>query len=250
MNTDDLDLTGALFCLFKGDPGAGKSIAAASFPDPFIFDQDKRIKSVANYWRPRGKKVEYEQYTTFFQVNEKLEKFKAFCPYKTLIYDGITSGGKQILDSMLSTRSSSAKKNERGGIEFYQIEDYGGEQRGLDIIINNLKHISLRHNVHVIVTAHVLQVEQKDLKGQTTISRSLLTGGKKVAASLPIWFDEAYHFDVVTSMNPDEKPRYTAITHNVGQDWAKTALNLPLRLDFTDGSLYDEIMKHIKGGGE
>jgi hypothetical protein len=40
-------------------------------------------------------------------------------------------------------------------------------------------------------------------------------------------------------------PKYTIVTSNTGWDWAKTALGLPLRIDFTDKSLYDEIMKSV-----
>ncbi len=171
-----------------------------------------------------------------------------YCPYQTIVLDGITTTGKLLLKTMVDTREAGSKKIIRGGIELNQIEDYGGEGKGLDTIINNLQVISLRHAVNVIVTAHVLETSSSNIKtGQTTVSRSLLTGGKKVAASLPVYFDEAYHFDVKSSMNPDERPRHTIVTHNVGEDWAKTALPIDLRIDFTDSSLYNEVMKQLEG---
>lgn len=256
METEGVPLDTRFFCLFKGDPGCGKSIAAASYPGhrerknigPYFFDIDKRIKSVINYWRPRGREFIYDHYQNFYQIQQKLEEFTVYCPFETLVFDGITMGGKLILRTMIDTRDSGSKRVIRGGIELNQIEDYGGEGKGLDKIIEMLQVISVRQSVNVIVTAHILETSSTDIKTKvTTVSRSLLTGGKKVAASLPVCFDEAYHFDVQPSFDPNEMPKHTIVTHNVGDDWAKTALPLPMRLDFTNQSLYDVIMRELEG---
>lgn len=255
--TEDIRLDTRFFCLFKGDPGAGKSIAAASYPGhkekenigPYFIDNDVRMKSVINYWRPRGREFHFDQFETFLDTNKRLEDFmKHGCPYRTIVYDGITTGSEVILNDMIVTRPATSKKVTRGGIEFLQIEDYGGEMRGLITLINNLKYISVTQGTNVIVTAHVLTTETYDIKTRvTTESRSLLTAGKKVAARLPVDFDEAYHFDVQPDLDITKMPRYTILTHNVGRDWAKTALPLPLRLDFTDASLYEKIMEQLVG---
>lgn len=255
-DTSNVSLDTRFFCLFKGDPGSGKSIAAGSYPGhkekpnigPYFIDTDRRIKSVINYWRPRGREFHYDQFSNFFQINQKLEEFLGYCPYHTIVLDGITTTGKLLLKTMVDTRDAGQKRIIRGGIELNQIEDYGGEGKGLDVIINNLQVISIRHATNVIVTAHVLETSTYNIKNQqTTVSRSILTGGKKVAASLPVCFDEAYHFDVKTGMNDNDLPRHTVVTHNVGTDWAKTALPIDLRIDFTNGSLYDEVMKQLEG---
>lgn len=233
--------------MFKGDPGSGKSIAAVSYPKPYVFDNDRRMKSVVNFWRPRGKEFEYDYFDSFLKLNKRLEEFYGYCPFETLIYDGITTGSDQILQDMISTRDVSAKKIKRAGIELLQIEDYGGEMRGLQVILDNLKAISFRWGVNVIVTAHILTTESTDIKTKvTTTSRSLLTAGKKIAAKLPVHFDEAYHFDVQTSLDILEGPKYTVVTRNTGWDWAKTALPIPTRIDFTNNSLYDLIMAELK----
>jgi hypothetical protein len=254
MTTEDVALDTRFFSLFKGDPGSGKSIAAASYPGmfgnekigPYFFDNDGRMKSVVNYWRPRGREFHYDRFDSFLALNKKLESFYIDCPYQTIVYDGITTGGDQILSDMISTRDQSAKKKMRGGIELLQIEDYGGESRGLQVIIDNLKAISFRHGVNVIVTAHVLTTESTDLKTKvTTQSRTLLTAGKKIAAKLPVHFDECYHFDVQSDMDVLAGPKYTIVTRNTGFDFAKTALPIPTRIKFTGGSLYDIIMSHL-----
>lgn len=255
-STKGMPLDTRFFCIFKGDPGSGKSIAAASYPGhkedpelgPYFMDQDGRMKAVTNYWRPKGREFNWDKFDTFAQMNDKLETFLGYCPYHTIVLDGITTTGKMLLRNMKMLRDPGKKKVMHGGVELSQIEDYGGESNGLDTVLNNLQVISLRHGTNVIVTAHVLETSSTNIKnGVTTVSRSILTGGKKVAASLPVYFDEAYHFDVVSSMDPTQMPRHTVVTHNVGEDWAKTALPLPLRIDFTDGSLYDEIMKNLEG---
>lgn len=252
MNTADIQIDKRFFSLFKGDPGSGKSIAAASYPKPYFMDNDGRMKSVVNFWRPRGKEFEYDRFDTPLQANKKLEELLPYCPFETIIYDGITTGSRQMLRIAKAMRGiqedgSKQKVNKKyaGGIELSQIEDYNVETTWFDTIINNLKVISFRHNVNVIVTAHVLTTEEKDIKTKiTTTSRALLTGGKKVAAGLPVDFDEAYHFDVQPSFDGSE-PRYTVVTRNTGWDWAKTALPIPLRIDFTNDSLYDLIMKEL-----
>lgn len=246
MNTSNVALDSRLFCLFKGDPGSGKSVAAGSFPKPYFFDLDHRIKAVVNYWRPRGKEFEYDHFSTTAAIISRLEDLKRYCPFETVVFDGITSSSDLLVSDMIGSREGNKKKIMKAGIELAQIEDYGGESRGLTVILDGLVAISLLHNVHVIVTAHVLAVESTDLKTKkTTVSRSLLTAGKKIAAKLPKDFDEAYHFQVVDSMEMNAPPRYTCITKNVGADWAKTALPLPLQIDFTDGSLFGTIMAEL-----
>ena len=257
MTTEDVNLDTRFFCLFKGDPGSGKSIAAASYPGhkeksnigPYFMDNDGRMKSVVNYWRPKGREFHYDRFDSFLALNTRLEKFYTHePPYQTIVYDGITTGSDQILADMISTRETDKKKVKRAGIEFLQIEDYGGESRGLQVIIDNLKAISFRWGVNVIVTAHVLTIESTDIKTRvTTTSRSLLTAGKKIAAKLPVHFDECYQFDVQTDMDVTAPPKYTVVTRNTGWDWAKTALPIPARIDFTNGSLYDIIMNHLEG---
>ena len=247
MKTIDFALDSRIYALFKGDPGTGKSIAAASFPKPYFFALDGNIKAPIAYWRPRGKEFEYDFYSTFLSINKKLEEFNAYCPYETIVIDGITSLADIIINDMIRTRDPGAKKVMRAGIESAQIEDYGGEARGLQVILDNLKAVSINRGIHAIVTAHVIQVESTDLvKKTTSVSRQLLTAGNKVAVKLPKDFDEAYHFDVQGNMDITQDPIYTVVTKNTGYDWAKTALPLPTRIKFTNGSLYDIIMSHLK----
>lgn len=246
MNTKDIDLDTRFFCLFKGDPGSGKSIAAASYPKPYFFDIDRRLKSVVNYWRARGKEFEYDPYDSPLDINRRLEEFIPYCPFETLILDSVTTWTRAIFKTAKNMRASNAKRIMHAGVEQAQIEDYGAELNWWNTIIGNLKTISFKHNVNVIVTAHVLTSESIDLKSQVTkVSRKIVTAGKQTAAQIPVDFDEAYHFDVQSSVEVGGQPSYTIVTRNVGWDWAKTALPISTRVDFTNGSLYDIIMEQL-----
>jgi len=254
VNTKEINLDERIFALFKGDPGSGKSIAAASFPEPYFMDIDARLKSVVNYWRPRGREFEYDRFTTPLKLNQKLEEFQAHCPYKTIIVDGLTTLSRSIFQVAKSMRGVSlegektkTKVRLSAGMELKQIDDYQGEVEWIQTILNNLKVISLSHNINVIMTAHIITVESSpDIKtGNTSISRNILTAGKKAAAEVPVDFDEAWHFDVQPSYDGGG-PRYTVITKNTGWDWAKTAMNIPIRIDFTNDSLYDKVMESVR----
>lgn len=254
MNTKDLKIGEALFCLFKGEPGTGKSAAASSFPDPYFLDLDMRIKSVKNYWRnvmKQPREFEYDHFINFNQIHTRLEQLKQLCQFGTIVLDGITSAGDIILNTMVETRDSKAKKIIRGGIELLQIEDYGGESRGLQILLDDLLAIWVKWNVHIVVVAHVLTTSEKDIKNKvTTESRTLLTAGKKVAAKLPGKFDECWHFDVLSAIEVTGAPSHRIMTKHAGDDWAKTALPIPMFIDFTKKSLYDEVMKHVQAANE
>ena len=62
-----------------------------------------------------------------------------------------------------------------------------------------------------------------------------MTGGRKIAAEIPVYFNEAYHFYNTPSGG------FEIITKADGEDWAKTSLPLPERIDFTHKNLYDII---------
>ena len=103
--------------------------------------------------------------------------------------------------------------------------------------------LSIRYNVHVIVTAHVIAPDP----GAYRPVRTLLTGGKKVAGEIPIYFNEVYHFFVQTSGGIDLNDaniqrRFVAFTQSVGNDLAATAIGAADRIDFTDRHFYTELM--------
>ena len=231
--------------LFKGPPGSGKSIAAASFPKPmYIFDLDGRVASIRNYYNDDFdslKEIHYDTYTDYAKFAMKLEGLQKTNPYKTVVIDGLTNLSRMVLRFIMKIKgggksliipTGSTGRNV-AGIAIPSIEDYLGESQALRECLEVSKIISGIHKCNIIWTAHVIRTEERKLSGSVTVHRSLLTGGHKVAAALPGEFDEIYHFDTQAALSLSKRPSYIFYTHNTSDDFAKTALPLPVRIDVT-----------------
>lgn len=248
--TDDNQDRG-IFGLFKGDSGSGKSVAALSFPEPYVFDHDRKMPAISQKHFP-GKKVDYDNFTDIFQISEKLESLFTYCPYETLIGDSVTSlsyTALKSIDDVKSVNVLSMLKNvraTRGGtqqIELRGYDYYNGEDSFLKYYLDNMKALWARpgNPKHVILIAHVLTAETTDIKTKVmTRTRRIVTAGKNIAAYIPAQFDEVYHFGhVAGSLGSDEGIRHVCSTEAIGEDNAKTAYKIPRLIDFTNGSLYD-----------
>jgi hypothetical protein len=253
--------------LFKGESGTGKTTAACTFPGPIkIWSLDNRMKSVAMYLKryfPR-KDIEVLPYgmndfvpflDNFGKAAEPYSPEACFTPtgkkIATFICDGLTSLATMIIAYSLSMRSSThtSGKDElsRGVIKLPEIDDYKAEHNALVNILSYARQINKFANF--IMTAHVIVSRQYDIIAkQHTESRSLLTGGSKVASLIPVYFDEIWHFDVDTVLtDPSKGTRsvYIARTQHAGRDFARTALPLPASIDWTDGLLWPKVEKFL-----
>lgn len=259
---DDYQLFQKQFALFKGDPGTAKSPAAVSWPDPYIIDLDGRIASVASYWRGK-KKVKYDTIINNYPLLcNKIEGLLSYNPYGTVILDSITTLARSLATLIFESRGSGVQRkseekdgktrtylnaakipNKFDGIAQLEIDDYKTENGGIIQIMDGLRALYDR-GCNVIVIAHVVEVTQDQLKGAPKVTRSIMTGGKKIAAELPVYFDEAYHFYCDGGLSLGDR-KFKCLTRNAGQDWAKTALPVPDEIDFTDKNLYEEVQRHI-----
>lgn len=266
MNTQDIVIGERVVALFKGDPCTGKTPAAASYPDPYFFDFDGKMTSVKKMFPT--KPVVYDRYFSFEPAYRRLKDwvepclveewvegqkvvrvdpvaFSQRCPYKTLVLDSITSFSGAIISNQVNERP---KKTVRGGISTVEIQDYGDEARGITMFLDALCIVP----VNVIVIAHVLKATISELQGGrrvTTETRTLLTAGQKIAAVIPKYFQEIYHFYCDTPMGAvgdDVRPAFKICTFNTGTDFATSALPLPGTIDFTNKSLYSEIQRYVE----
>lgn len=250
--------------LFVGPPGSAKTVSAASFvlSDPekpiYIFDLDGRVAPLLRFYPKHLDRIESDYYgpQSFEKVNKKLEKLQDYpknkFPYSTVVFDGLTSSGDQLINYMLTLRGTSAgaeKGKERGVISLAGPEDYGGEARGLSMILDIARSLPC----HFILTAHWLMIEYDDpIKKHKYIVRQLLTAGKKIAAKIPIYFDEMYYFDVESAMADNVKPKYVCRTAGGTGFSAKTALTLPAKFPVTINTpgvekyFYEIISDHLK----
>lgn len=250
MNTKDLVTGERQFCLYKGEPGVGKSRAAGSFPNPFFFDMDGRMRPLALAYP--GKDIQYESYfNNFTGMTRKLAELLNYCPYDTIVFDSLTSYSRTTMSHMIKSRVADSgdvkKRLQRGGLDVSQLEDYGGETAAITQLLDAMRELNKKANV--ILIAHCVDVIERNIKtNTTTVTRQLLTGGKKIAAEIPAYFDEAYHF----YSRPDlggGNPDYYVATSAAGIDWAKTALPLPAEFTWTGKNFYELLTELMKPKG-
>jgi len=239
-----------LYCLFKGEPGTRKSTSALSFPKPqYWFSFDRKMDGLAIpmiNWGINPRDISYDDYIDWNPALEKLKKFQVNCPFKTIVIDSITSCADAINRQTLRIKSGS--KNQSGdqagktiaGIPVNSIEDFNAEESALKELIAITKDIQSYAKVNVVLIAHVIQKDQKNASGQIThVSRTIVTAGKGIAAKIPAYCPEVYHFNIKGGkISGDGK--YSLLTSHTGEDFARTSINLDDEIVFDDDPLYDK----------
>jgi len=245
MSTFKMD---ALFCLFKGEPGTRKSTQALSFPKPqYWFSWDQKMEGIAlpmKLWGIDGSQIVYDDYQNWTGAEQKLKKLQVECPYKTIVVDNLGAAGDSINAQTLNvkaggTRQDGSESGKRiAGIPVNTIEDFNAETSALQSLCKSLKDIGKYHKCNIILIAHVLQTEQKSPSGETHMSRTIVTGAKKMSAKIPGYCHEVYHFNMKGNFTEDKL--YTIKTSHSGDDFARTSLPLAKEIEFGDSPLYDK----------
>lgn len=244
----------SLYCLFKGEPGTRKSTQALSFPKPqYWFSWDQKMSSIympMRKWGIEPKEVSYDDYDDWTKAKTKLEQLRVTCPYKTVVIDSITSCADAILRQTTKlkygvTRSSGATAGKLiAGIAVNEIEDYNAESGALGELISLTKDIRGYHKVNVIIIAHVIKAEYRDTTKKTThISRQIVTAGKNIAAKIPAYCGEIYHFNIKSGFVEGSGGDYSLLTEHTGDDFAKSELGLDREIVFKDKPLYETYIK-------
>lgn len=239
-----------LYSMFKGEPGTRKSTAALSFPLPqYWFSWDRKMEGMMlpmSKWGLDPKKIQFDDYDNWNAARDKLEKMTVGTPgdlpYKTIIFDSITSMADMTLRQALkakrgTTRSSGAAAGKNiAGIAVSEIEDYLAESSAIQELVALSKDILKFHRVNIILIAHVVQAEYKNtITGETHVSRTIITAGKKVGPKIPAYCGEVYHFNVEAG---GLGGKYGLLTEHSGDDFARTGLPLPRKIVFGDDPLY------------
>lgn len=246
-----------LYTLLKGEPGTRKSTEALTYPGPqYWFSYDKKMESLVRPMRLFGidpKSIQYDDYSDWDRARAKLEKLQVNCPFKTIIVDSITSMGDAVNRQTLkvkygtTTRGGAEAGKRIGGIAVNTIEDFNAETSAFQELIALTKDIHQFHKVNVILIAHVIQTDQKSPDGKTHFSRQLVTGGKKIAAKIPAYCTEVYHFNIKTEFEVGAGGKYSLLTEHTGDDFARTSLDLPGEIIFGSQNLYQNwILPAIK----
>lgn len=250
MKLSDYTPTEALMYLFKSESGCGKTTAIGSFPEPiYIASCDGRIAPLKHNPLLRNRNIEFDIYTSYSKLAAKLEELSTYCPYKTVAVDPLTGLARLAIDHLFSNRGAPTKDDKSpravGGIPVMGINEYNGESSAIASMLLNLRIIRNK-GANTILTSHVVTSEVKQLDGKYVTTRRLLTGGNKIAAEIPSYFDEVYHFYGTEPGLSDEK-KFRAVTYNVGEDFARTSFfGLQTEIDFTNKLFYDELMTAVK----
>lgn len=253
MKLSDYEPTEALMYLFKGESGTGKTIAIGSFPEPIYFAScDGRIAPLKHYPLYRERNIEFDIFTSYNKLASKLEELTKYCPYKTVAVDPLTGLARLAISHLfdnrgLNTKAAGNDKEPRaiGGIPVMGIAEYNGESSAISSMLLNLRIIR-NQNVNTILTSHVIITESKTLDGRSVETRRLLTGGNKISAEIPSYFDEVYHF-YGTEPGLSAEKKFRAVTCSNNTDYARTSFyNLPTEINFTDRMFYDELMSAVR----
>lgn len=238
------------YTLFKGEPGTRKSTASLGWPKPiyyFSFDgKMNALKLPMKFWNIDLKSVSFDDYVDWTTARSKLEQFSLTCPYKTVVIDSITSCADYMLRQTIKQKagktraSGGAAGKSVGGIAVNELEDYNAEAAGLTELIALTKDIQKYHKIDIILIAHVVRTDYKTPDGKMNISRVLVTAGKKPAAKIPAYCDEAYHFGFEPSAIVGEVGDLIVETVNNGEDYARTTLTLPTTIKLKNDNLYEK----------
>lgn len=247
--TDEMN-TDVLFSMFKGEWGTRKSTSALSYPGPqYWFSHDKKMRSMILPMKHFGispADVAYDDYNDWGKTEKKLKELQTTCPYKTIIVDSITSLGDSIMGQAKKAKVGVTRKSGASGgmsvagIQVNELEDYNAESSAIADMISMLKDIHTYHKVNVILIAHVIQVEYRSVSGETHFSRSIVTAAKKVAAKIPAYCDEVYHFNIDRGFEAGGEGSYALLTEHTGDDYARTGLPLPKKIVFGNDPLYSK----------
>lgn len=234
----------ALFSMFKGEAGTRKSTAALSYPFPqYWFSWDKKMRSLLmpmKHMNLDPKNYHYDDYEDWDKPRAKLEGFRTNCPYKCLVIDSVTSAADGVLlqGKRLKTGQGAGKKI--NNIQVNSIEDYNAEDAALSDMVSLCKDIHTYHKIHIILIAHVMEVTNKDISGETHTSRTIVTAGKRISIKIPAYCEEVYHFNIEKSPVEGELGKYTCLTQHTGDDFARTSLPLPKVIKFGSQPLYND----------
>lgn len=261
----DVDPLKKFMALFVGPNGSGKSIAIASWKKKgsiYFFDYDGRMASVANWYKQRGLKRGELYYDTFgpgnvFDAYQKLADFVDSCPHAAIVIDSFTAVTVSAVTFSLRRRqgkgvsSKEAPKTSKGDMIIPDWDEWNGEATYVTMLLDLCKQIAA-NGTAVFWTAH--PVQRLKLEGgaggsvnSVKVQTKYAAFGMKSDSLIPIYFNEIYHFTTDWDY-AEQKAKRICYTQPNGDIAAKTALNIPATIDWTDKDFYEIFSNEVEKG--
>lgn len=248
----------------KSPYGFGKTLAACSFAveGPILlmyFDKKQPVELLTFFKKHRPElldRIEYEVYGAH-NAHEYLNKLMSLskeCRYTAVITDSATNLTSAAVNWSLGFRNSKdgAKKDPLNNSAIQMIPDFD-EYKVETSLVTQALDLSRSINAHIIWTCHPLpslKIEGSGKSIKVTKVNNIVTYGSKVGAIIPGNFTEIYHFSLDNSW--DDRGNLVISrkvnTVGIGDDFAKSALNLPAEFDITDKLFYEVWRDLVKGG--
>ena len=225
--------------LFKGGPGFGKTLAAATFallgPIYIAYFDKKNPIELFRFFSRFGevgnkivKNISYDLYSSknpheYLNHLRQLEKNN---PYVCHITDSVTNLTAAAVNWSLNFSdkgfSPSMKPEEMiPGFDEYKVETS---------LISNALDACREMNSHIIWIAHPLpsiKIEEAGATIRVTKANPIVTYGSKVAGMIPPAFTEIYHFSQKQEWNPGAgggTKRFIVNLESIGDEFAKSPM--------------------------
>lgn len=251
--------------LIKGPNGMGKTLLAASaavFGPIHIsyFDKSKPIE-LKKYFLDIVKRpdlyanITYDVYGAY-NANEYLNQIfnwqKNGCRYVAVITDSLTFLTASAVGWSMGFRDpKGGNKDDLNSKSVQLIPDWDEYKVETSFVIQALDVLTTLPTM-VIWTAHPLPSNRIEGSGRNiTVTKtvSLVTYGNKVAGMVPGRFTEIYHLGKEIDYNTTPSShKYHAYTDAIGDDFARTALKLPQKIDWTNKLFFEEWKRSLAEG--
>lgn len=139
-------ITKRLKCLFYGEPGTGKTMAAIQFPSPYLIDTERGAENKEYVDKLNASGGAYFFTADFDELLQELTSLMSEeHKYRTLVIDPLTVVYNDLLDK---SAKALATKEDPGGMAF------GRHKVAADRKIKHLLNLLLRLDMNVIITSH------------------------------------------------------------------------------------------------
>lgn len=258
----DLSSSDPIMILLKAPVGFGKTLAASTMcvdgPIFMAYWDKKSPIELKNFYENTVKRpdllknIEYEVYSAdnpHMFLNKLIEFKKNGCPYVGIVNDGITMMTASAVGWSMAFRNPARGKTDTLSPDSPQlIPDWDEYKVETSLVLQCIDLCKLLP-VNSIWTCHPInstKIEDAGGKVKITKVNKIVSYGSKVAEIAPGQFTEIYHIGQESSWNAQlGKSQIKRIVHTVGigDDFAKTALNLPEEIDITNKLFWEEWKK-------